>query len=141
VTLTDDVKAVEKIRRDVGMVFRQFNLLPHLAALENLMPAPHRVLGLQRAEAEERTLQQLTRVHIAEQAHKYPGQRSGRAAAGGDRPRAVHAAAGAAEQDTALASPGPDMDCAVHGEPMRARQDPAWKPWFGRRHGIRVERA
>ena len=75
--LGDDVKAIEAVRRQVGMVFQQFNLFPHLTVLENLVLGPTWVTGLPRKQAVERAMAQLERVRIAEQAHKYPLQLSG----------------------------------------------------------------
>ena len=75
--LSDDIKAIEKVRREVGMVFQQFNLFPHLTVLENLTLSPMWVGKMPKKEAEERAMQQLTRVRIAEQAHKFPLQLSG----------------------------------------------------------------
>ncbi|MFN9031334.1 MAG: amino acid ABC transporter ATP-binding protein [Betaproteobacteria bacterium] len=75
--LTDDIKAVEKVRREVGMVFQQFNLFPHLTVLENLTLSPMWVGKMPKRDAEERAMTQLKRVRIAEQANKYPLQLSG----------------------------------------------------------------
>ena len=75
--LSDDVKAIEKVRREVGMVFQQFNLFPHLTVLENLTLSPMWVSKLPRKDAEERAMLNLKRVRIAEQAQKYPLQLSG----------------------------------------------------------------
>ena len=77
VELTDKVKNIEHVRREVGMVFQQFNLFPHLSILDNLTLAPRRVRKQSRKEAEERAMEYLERVKIAEQAHKYPSQLSG----------------------------------------------------------------
>ena len=72
-----DERAVQQVRRRVGMVFQQFNLFPHLSVLDNLTLGPRHVAGLSRREAEAQALAQLERVHIAEQAHKFPLQLSG----------------------------------------------------------------
>ena len=77
IELTSDVKNIEAIRREVGMVFQQFNLFPHLTVLQNLTLAPIWVRKLPKKEAEEAARLYLERVKIPEQADKYPGQLSG----------------------------------------------------------------
>jgi general L-amino acid transport system ATP-binding protein len=77
VELADDVKAIDSVRRNVGMVFQSFNLFPHLTVLENLTLSPMWVGKIPKKEAEEKAMTQLKRVKIAEQAQKYPLQLSG----------------------------------------------------------------
>ena len=77
IELTDDLKKIDEIRREVGMVFQHFNLFPHLTILENCTLAPIWVRKMPKKEAEEIAMHYLTRVKIPEQADKYPGQLSG----------------------------------------------------------------
>jgi general L-amino acid transport system ATP-binding protein len=77
IELTNDLKKIDEIRREVGMVFQHFNLFPHLTILENLTLAPIWVRKMPKKDAEELGMKYLTRVKIPEQALKYPGQLSG----------------------------------------------------------------
>jgi len=77
IELTNDLKNIEKIRTEVGMVFQHFNLFPHLTILENLTLGPIWVRKTPKKEAEEVAMYYLEKVRIAEQAHKFPGQLSG----------------------------------------------------------------
>jgi general L-amino acid transport system ATP-binding protein len=77
ITLSDDLRHIDAIRREVGMVFQQFNLFPHLTVLDNLTLAPIKVRQRPRPQVERQALELLERVGIAEQAHKFPGQLSG----------------------------------------------------------------
>lgn len=77
IELTSDTRNIEAIRREVGMVFQQFNLFPHLTVLQNITLAPIQVRKWPKEKAEEIAMQLLERVGIPEQAYKYPGQLSG----------------------------------------------------------------
>src|SRR5690606_13866152 len=75
--LTRDVRNIQLVRRETGMVFQQFNLFPHLTVIDNITLAPRNVRKLPKAEAEALAMELLERVRIPEQAKKYPGQLSG----------------------------------------------------------------
>ncbi|WP_425532360.1 amino acid ABC transporter ATP-binding protein [Aquabacter sediminis] len=77
IELTNDLKRIDEVRREVGMVFQHFNLFPHLTILENCTLAPMWVRKMPKREAEEVAMHFLTKVKIPNQAHKYPGQLSG----------------------------------------------------------------
>ena len=77
IELTNDLKKIDEVRREVGMVFQHFNLFPHLTIMENCTLAPIWVRKTPKKEAEEIAMHYLTKVKIPEQAHKYPGQLSG----------------------------------------------------------------
>jgi len=77
IELSGDIRNIQEIRRETGMVFQSFNLFPHLTVLDNVTLAPRQVRNMAKDEAEQLAMQQLTRVKIPEQARKYPGQLSG----------------------------------------------------------------
>jgi len=77
IELTDNMKDIEQVRTEVGMVFQNFNLFPHLSILDNLTLGPIYTRKTPKKEAEATAMHYLEKVHIAEQAHKFPGQLSG----------------------------------------------------------------
>jgi general L-amino acid transport system ATP-binding protein len=77
VELSDDIRNIQEVRRETGMVFQSFNLFPHLTVLDNITLAPRQVRKVPKAEAEATAMELLERVKIPDQARKYPGQLSG----------------------------------------------------------------
>ena len=77
IELSDDIKSIQEIRKETGMVFQQFNLFPHLSVIDNITLGPRQVLNLPKGQAEELARELLIKVQIPEQANKYPGQLSG----------------------------------------------------------------
>jgi general L-amino acid transport system ATP-binding protein len=77
IELSDDIRNVQEVRMETGMVFQQFNLFPHLTVMDNITLGPRQVRKLPKKEADDLAMELLNRVQIPEQAHKYPGQLSG----------------------------------------------------------------
>jgi general L-amino acid transport system ATP-binding protein len=77
IELSDDIKNIQEIRKETGMVFQQFNLFPHLSVIDNITLGPRQVLNLPKGQAEDLARELLIKVQIPEQANKYPGQLSG----------------------------------------------------------------
>jgi general L-amino acid transport system ATP-binding protein len=77
IELSDDIRNIQEIRMETGMVFQQFNLFPHLTVIDNITLGPRQVRNMPKKEAEDLALELLTRVKIPEQARKFPGQLSG----------------------------------------------------------------